>query len=317
MEYYYLGQTGLKVSKVCFGTLALGPLQGDICIDDSVALIDKALNLGINFYDTAELYKTYDRLGAAIKAFGRNSFVISTKSYAYDTETAKYSLDKALTEMNTDYIDIFSLHEQESKDTLRGHMKALEYLQKMKSEGVIKAIGISTHHIAAVEAATASNMIDVIHPIINVSGLGIQDGTLIEMEQAIDQAYEAGKGIYAMKALGGGNLINQADVCFDYIIKCFNRIHSVAIGMRTAEELEMNVLKLNHQEVPDVLQKKINTIQRKLLINDWCEMCGCCVDHCSYDALKMSHDKIDINTEKCVLCGYCGSWCPQLCIKII
>ncbi len=317
MEYNFLGQTDLKVSKLCFGTLALGPLQADINMDASVELIQEALKHGINFYDTAELYQTYDRLGAAIKAFGRNSFVISTKSYAYDEETAKRSLDQALSEMKTDYIDIFSLHEQESKDTLRGHMKALEYFQKMKSEGVIKAVGISTHHIAAVEAATVSNMIDVIHPIINVSGLGIQDGTRQQMEQAIKKAYKAGKGIYAMKVLGGGNLINQSDKCFDYILNHLDTMHSVAIGMRTSEEIKVNVLKFKLQEVPDELQNRVNTMQRQLLINYWCELCGRCVEHCSHEALKISNNKVNIDKEKCVLCGYCGSWCPQLCIKII
>lgn len=317
MEYKVLGQTGLEVSKLCFGTLALGPLQANLDIDACVELIDEALKQGINFYDTAELYKTYDRLGAAIKAFGRKPFIISTKSYAYDEETAKRSLDQALSEMKTDYIDIFSLHEQESKNTLRGHMKALEYFQEMKSQGVIKAVGISTHHIAAVKAATESSLIDVIHPIINVAGFGIQDGSLIEMEQAIQKAYNANKGIYAMKVLGGGNLINKADECFDYILKQFDYFHSAAIGMRTLEEIKVNALKFRGKEVPYELINRVNTTPRRLLINYWCELCGRCVEHCSHGALEILDQKIHINKEKCVLCGYCGSWCPQLCIKII
>lgn len=317
MEYNNLGQTNLKVSKLCFGTLSLGPLQANLDMATCTGLIREALDYGINFFDTAELYQTYDRLGAAIKEFGRQSFIISTKSYAYDEETAKRSLDKALTEMKTDYIDIFSLHEQESSHTIKGHTKALEYFQKMKSEGVIKAVGLSTHYIDAVNAGTDSPLIDVIHPIINISGLGIQDGTRLQMEQAIKKAYKAGKGLYAMKILGGGNLIDKAEECMDYILN-FDYIHSAAIGMRTSEEIKINALRFNHEIIPNELQNKVNQTPRRLLINFWCEACGRCVEHCSHNALTLSNNKkVVVNEEKCVLCGYCGSWCPQLCIKII
>lgn len=316
MEYNTLGNTDLKVSKLCFGTLSIGPLQANLDFDTSIQLFSEAIKNGINFFDTAELYKTYTHLAEAIACLGRKKFIISTKSYAYDEETAKRSLDKALTEMKTDYIDIFSLHEQESKETLRGHGKALEYFHQMKREGVIKAVGISTHHIAAVDAASQSNLIDVIHPIINIKGIGIQDGSIIQMEEAIKKAYEVGKGIYTMKALGGGNLITIADQCFDYILN-FKYLHSIAIGMRSLEEIKSNVLRFNNLSIPEELKNHIRNTPRNLLIDFWCELCGECVAHCSHNALKMSKDKVIVDKDKCVLCGYCGSWCPQFCIKII
>ena len=316
MELNDLGNTGLKVSKLCFGTLSMGPLQANLSIEEGAQLICEALKYGINFFDTAELYKTYPYLNYALKINKRQKFIISTKSYAYDEETAKYSLDKALNEMNTDYIDIFSLHEQESPETLRGHMKALEYFYKMKEKGIIKAIGLSTHHISAVLAGIQSPLIDVIHPIINFRGLGIQDGNITEMEEAIKKAYFDGKGIYAMKILGGGNLLKRSDECFNYILN-FKYLHSAAIGMRTIDEIKVNTLIFENSPVPDAMRKRISETKRRLLVDFWCELCGECVRHCSHNALEISEGKVVVDTSKCVLCGYCGSWCPQFCIKII
>lgn len=316
MIYNRLGNTNLSVSRLCFGTLSIGPLQANLTIEDGVNVISQAIENSINFFDAAELYQTYAFLRQAIKKYGREKFIISTKCYAYDEQTAEKSLQKALYELDTDYIDIFSLHEQESRETLRGHARALSYFKRKKEEGIIKAIGISTHHVEAVKAATQMNDIEVIHPILNRKGLGIQDGTLEDMILAVKEAYEAGKGIYAMKVLGGGNLINISDTCFDFILN-FPYIHSAAIGMKSIEEVNANTLKFENKEIPPELSETISRSNRRLLIDFWCENCGECIRHCSHHALESKDGKAQVIKERCVLCGYCGAWCPNFCIKII
>lgn len=316
MFYNNLGNTQLMVSKLCFGTLSIGPLQANLSIEDGTAVISHAVESGINFFDTAELYKTYGFLKEAVKKYGREKFIISTKCYAYDEATAEKSLAKALKEIDTDYIDIFSLHEQESEHTLRGHSEALNYFCKKKKEGIVRAIGISTHHVAAVKAAIRMNDIEVIHPILNCRGFGIQDGTLEEMIEAIKEAYTAGKGIYAMKILGGGNLINISDECFNFILN-FPYIHSAAVGMKSIQEVTANILRFQNKPVPAELLKKISNAKRRLIIDFWCQNCGECIKHCSHNALEKGKQKVHVIDEKCVLCGYCGAWCPNLCIKII
>nr|WP_250160229.1 aldo/keto reductase [Caloranaerobacter azorensis] len=127
---------------------------------------------------------------------------MATKSYSYSKETAEKSLLNALQKLETDYIDIFLLHEQESEHTIRGHYEAIEYFLKAKEKGLIRAFGISTHRVRAVLDSLKFKEIEVIHPIINKFGLGIQDGNSEEMIDAIRKAYEKGIGIYGMKPLG-------------------------------------------------------------------------------------------------------------------
>lgn len=316
MEYRILGNTGIKVSRMCFGGLTVGPLQANLSVEAGAEVIAEAFNRGVNFIDTAQLYKTYPYIKRALEITKRDDIVIASKSYAYDEETAKRSLDEALTELNIDKIGIFLLHEQESEHTLRGHYEALKYYLKMKEMGIIKAVGISTHTIRAVEAAAQMEEIDVIHPIINIKGIGIQDGSRDEMLKAIKKAYKNGKGIYGMKPIGGGNLIHSVEESLDYAIH-IDELHSIAVGMQTKEEVIANVLKFNGEKIPDEVIKKISKKPRKLHIDDWCEKCGSCVKHCKHQALQLINDQIVVDRNKCVLCGYCSSYCPQFCIKIV
>lgn len=316
MEYRLLGNTGIKVSRLCFGGLTVGPLQANLPIEKGALVIAEAFKQGVNFIDTAQLYETYPYIRRALEIYGKNDIVIATKSYAYDEETAKSSLNHALTELNVDKIDIFLLHEQESEHTLRGHYEALKYYLKMKEKGIIKAVGISTHTIRAVEVAADMKEIDVIHPIINKIGIGIQDGSRDEMLKAIHKAYKNGKGIYGMKPIGGGNLIHDASDSLDYAIG-IKQLHSIAVGMQTKEEVIANVLKFSGKKVSDKILSEISKKSRKLLIDFWCERCGNCVKHCKHQALSIVDDKIEVDKTKCVLCGYCSKYCPQFCIKIV
>ncbi|NLE25799.1 MAG: aldo/keto reductase, partial [Clostridiaceae bacterium] len=189
MEYRELGHTGLMVSRLCFGGLVIGPLQKNLSVEEGGEVIAEAFRLGVNFIDTADLYNTYKHIKRAMDITGVKP-VISSKSYAYDREGAKKTVDRALSELGLDSIGCFLMHEQESEHTIRGHREALDYYLELKQQGVIKAVGISTHYIAAVRAAANTPEIDVIHPITNINGLGICDGTMDEMLAAIKEAHD-------------------------------------------------------------------------------------------------------------------------------
>lgn len=315
MEYIKLGNTNIVVSKLCFGSLTISPLQSNLSISDGARVIEEAFDRGVNFIDTAELYENYCYIKEAISG-KRNNIVISTKSYAYSYKGAQNSLEKALKELNTDYIDIFSLHEQESEHTLRGHHEAIEYFIRAKEKGYIRAFGISTHYVACVKAALKYDDIEIIHPIYNKAGLGIVDGSVSDMGNAIKEAYNAGKGIYSMKPLGGGNLLSDVKESLEFVLGNPN-IHSTAVGMQSIEEVIYNTMIFEGKKVPEEVKDLINKKKRRLLIDFWCEGCGACVEACQQGALYLNNNRAEVITEKCVLCGYCSRRCKEFCIKII
>ena len=112
MHYTTLGKTGLKVSVAglgCGGNSRIG-LGTGLTEAQSVALVREALDLGVNFLDTANAYETEGVVGKAIKGRSRDSVVISTKSHASSAAAVLANLDNSLRQLDTDYVDVFHLH---------------------------------------------------------------------------------------------------------------------------------------------------------------------------------------------------------------
>lgn len=315
MEYRKLGSTNLTVSRLCFGALTIGPLQANLPLDEGANLICEANELGVNFVDTAEYYQNYSYINLALKK-AKNEIIIATKSYAYTYEGMKNSVEKARKEIGKDYIDIFMLHEQESKLTLEGHKEALNYLLEAKEKGIIKAVGVSTHTVEVVMAAADMPEFDVIQPLINFKGIGIKDGTAEDMLNAIEYAYNKGKGIYGMKCLGGGNLIKEKERAFEYVLN-IPYLHSIAVGIKSRYELIADICIFEGNKVPLEIENMLLKEKRKLIIEDWCEGCGKCTERCRYSAISIKGEKAYVDETKCILCGYCAGACPEFCIKII
>ena len=317
MEYRLLGRTGLTVSRLCFGTLTMGPLQSNLPLAEGAALLEEAYGYGVNFWDTAEHYQNYDYLRLALKKL-QVLPVIATKSYAYDREGARASLEKARREMDIDIVPLFLLHEQESALTLKGHQEALDFFLEAKAKGIIGAVGLSTHTIAAVRAAADWGGIDVLHAIVNYRGIGIKDGTIEEMLAALARAYQNGLGIYGMKALGGGHLIASAEKAFDFVLNC-SELHSFAVGISSSEELLVNLHYLRGSKPPSEIAQRLARKKRRLEIEEWCIGCGACVENCPQGALYLEETeppRAAVDASRCILCGYCGAYCPEFCIKI-
>ena len=146
MQMTTLGRSGLKVSRLCFGTLTMSPLQRNMPPEEGAKLLIHAYERGVRFLDTADLYGTYPHISLALK--DAPDYVISTKAYCYDEKTAREALERAFRGLGRDYVDLFMLHEQESLYTLRGHEEALVYLARQRELGHIGAVGVSTHFSA-------------------------------------------------------------------------------------------------------------------------------------------------------------------------
>ncbi len=311
----------IKVTKLCLGSLTVSPMQAALPLDRAAEVMAYAFDRGINFTDTAQYYENYHIVAAALKKCKAPEKVqISSKTYAYSRELAKAAVDEARLALDRDVIDIFMLHEQESLNTLRGHMDALDYLFECKSKGIIRAVGASMHHIAAVRGVITLTErgipFDVIHPIFNKAGIGIADGDILEMEEAVKKAHSLGIGTFAMKSLGGGHLYASAEEAFDFVLSK-DYIDSVAVGMQSEAEIDANISYFESKVFPSDAKAVLEKKKRTLLIEDYCEGCGACTERCTQNALKIENGRATVNMNKCVLCGYCSKVCPLFAIKVI
>ncbi len=151
MDYTTLGRTGLKVSVAglgCGGPSRLG-IRDNKSDVEAVALVRQALDLGVNFFDTAEVYGTEEVVGKAIAGIPRDRIVISTKKKFPLTDAndpageTKRSLEQSLRRLKTDYIDVYHAHGVEPEEYAYASTKLLPVLMKMREEGKIRFIAIS------------------------------------------------------------------------------------------------------------------------------------------------------------------------------
>ncbi|MGI5892199.1 MAG: aldo/keto reductase [Bacillota bacterium] len=313
MQYVQLGGTPFMVSRICFGVLTIGPLCADMPVKDGSQIIKEALKRGINFFDTAQYYQTYPYLCEALKDWNED-VVIASKSYATTPKEMRNALEAARKELNRDRIEIFLLHEQRSDQDIKDNMPVLEYLHEAKAKGLVGAVGISAHDVSAVRLAAQMPEIEVIHPMINKAGVGIRGGTLQEMIAAIEIAYSNNKGIYGMKAIGGGSLMKKAREMLNW---AFSRryLHSVAIGMKNKAEVATNIGWLMGENPQE--EKDLQLIDRNLVVEKYnlCTGCGKCVEACHQNALEIVDYQASWIKEKCLFCGYCIPACERFCLS--
>ena len=307
-----MGRTGISVSRLCFGALTLSQLQAALPIEKGAALIRLAMHQGVNCLDTAEYYQNYETICAAETE--PEQLRLITKCYAYDRQGAEESLNKALAQSGRMMIDVMMLHEQESEWTLRGHSEALDFFVEQKEKGTIKAVGVSTHYVACAKACADHPKVDVIEAICNPAGLGIPDGTQDEMNAALARAHLNGKGIIAMKPLGGGHFSTNATASLEYAMS-LEFIDSIALGMQTEAEVRLNAAIFNGLPCEPFMES-VHRQPRRLHIADWCIGCGACVHRCANKALSIVNGRACVNTDACALCGYCAGACKEFCIKV-
>lgn len=316
MKKVTLGNTGICINPLVYGTLPLGPLQAAVSPAEGGRLIRYALERGVNLLDTAELYQTYPHIRAALDGYSGEVFIAS-KTHANTAELARTHVERALRELGVERLDIVHLHGARVADPFTDRAEVIAELVKMKGEGKIAHVGLSAHYISAVRKAVEHPEIEVVHPLINRTGMGIIDGTAEEMAGAIAACAAAGKGIYAMKALAGGNLISSARESLRYVLG-LPGVHGLAIGMLSEAEIEGNLALFERDEADERLWDELEGRRRKLTIMQaFCKGCGACVPACTNDALQIVDGKAEVDDDNCILCGYCGAACPEFMIRVV
>ena len=311
MKYKRLGKTGIEVSEVGFGVLTVGASQLNLDVDEGAKVIRYALSKGFNFLDTAQYYDTYRFIRKALEGTDYNP-VICSKSLDYTYEDMEYAIKEALEALNRDYIDIFLMHEVREGSDLDDRAGAWQCLIDYKEKGIVKAIGISTHHVDVTERAADIPEMDIIFPLINYASLGIRKGsgygTCEEMEAAIRKASDKGIGIFSMKTFGGGNLTGTYQKALDYGRSVYG-VNSLMVGFGKVSEVDqmLDYLegRMDKDFQPDVSKKRIRIDQSD------CEGCGACKERCPNHAIYWNENGLaDVNHNICLTCGYCAPVCP-------
>ncbi|GAB4339095.1 MAG: aldo/keto reductase [Candidatus Abyssubacteria bacterium] len=316
MKRVALGNTGVEVSELCFGTLTMSWLQTNMPPDDGSAVIARALDLGVDFIDTAQAYRTYEHVAKAIHGRACKP-VIATKSHATTYDDMKSAVDEALSAMGLDLIDIFLLHLIRSEEHYRERTGALDCLLEYKQKGLIRAIGLSTHTIEGIRPALDHPEIQVVLPCVNRKGLGINDAELDDLLPILRRLRSMGKGVYAMKPLGGGHLFTEVESSLNFV-RGLGAVDSLAVGMKSVAEVEMNACIFNNRPVPPDVRERARQVSKKLIIyHRICQGCGSCVERCDQGALSIVDEKAVVDESKCILCGYCAEECPVFGIRIV
>ena len=153
MKYSKLGNSDLKVSRLCVGCMSFGNPDSNfhswtLNADESEELVKRALDLGINFFDTANIYSSgtsEEYLGKAIKNnVARDKVVLATKVYFNEGKLTKEAIlreiDGSLKRLGTDYVDLYIIHRFDYDTPIEETMEALDSLVKA---GKVKALGAS------------------------------------------------------------------------------------------------------------------------------------------------------------------------------
>lgn len=152
MDYTTLGKTGLKVSVAglgCGGPSRLGMRNDPQSANHAVAIVKQALDLGVNFLDTAQNYGTEPIVGKAIAGVPRERLVISTKKTLPDHSHADpegeviKGLEQSLKQLGSDYIDVYHLHGVEPADYQFAKDRLMAAMRRLKEQGKIRFIGVT------------------------------------------------------------------------------------------------------------------------------------------------------------------------------
>ena len=312
-----LGRTGLRVSRLGMGVLPIGPNQRSLPVERGAQIIAHALARGINFIDTAEYYRAYDYIKKALRGGGEDA-VICSKSLASDRCGMARALEAARRALNRDTIDVFLLHEVRAGQFAE-RAAAWDFLCEARERGLIKAAGVSTHNVDVAAAMAAVPECDAVFALVNYAGLGVRRGdgpaAAAEMEEALRLCRDAGKGVFSMKAFGGGNLTVDYQRALGYALS-LSQVDSVMIGFSAEKEIDEAIDfltgKMPASYAPDVSRK------RMMIEEDSCEGCGRCLKACQSGAIYYGKRGLArIDEQKCLTCGYCAPVCPVRAIVLL
>jgi predicted aldo/keto reductase-like oxidoreductase len=270
MRAVRLGKTGLAVSRVGFGGI---PIQR-LTEAEAVRLVQRCLDLGVTFLDTANGYTTSEeRIGRAITG-RRDGIILATKSAARDGAKAQEHLELSLRRLNVETIDLWQFHNVssfEAYEQILGPGGAMEVAHRALEAGKIRHVGITSHFLdVALEAVPSGHFETVQFPFNFV--------TNEPADKLVPMARTHDVGFIAMKPLGGG-LLDDANLAIKYLLQFDNVVPDP--GIEKVCEIE---------EIADIVAGswKLSAKEKK----------------------RIEQIRAEIGTRFCRRCDYCQP-CPQ------
>jgi aryl-alcohol dehydrogenase-like predicted oxidoreductase len=272
LPYRTLGKTGLKVTPV-------GCAAGAIPNPD---LLARALDMGVNYYDTARIYgqgKSEEILGRAIKG-KRNKIVLASKTYSNTKETILKDIETSLRTLGTDYLDVYHQHSRHTPEEITDEM--IETMELVKQQGKTRFIGVSTHDPnAMVDFILKVGKFDVVQTTYSYAiGAPYRDG-------AISKLHNAGIGVVAMKVViatatpkgdTGNHLSNEGGLAAIKWVLNNPAISTTVPWSETMDELEINFRAMTEEYTPE--DEKLLFARSEEIREIYCRMCFQCKGKC-------------------------------------
>lgn len=240
-----LGRSGLKVSIVGVGTGSIGyARQSNQTRLGQVAftrLMRHAFDRGINFFDLADSYGSHPFFRNAMHGVARAAYVVQTKTDSRDPVQARKDIDRFLTELNTDYIDSLIVHCVTEANWPARFRGVLDVFSEAQQQGKVRAVGVTCHSLAALEAAAASDWVQVNQVRWNPRGAHM-DAEVERARTLFRQMRAKGQGMIGMKVVGqgdivqGGRALSAAD-CFRFQIES-GVVDAFVVGVERIEHVE-------------------------------------------------------------------------------
>ena len=296
--------------------------------NEAIKVIHRAMELGVNFIDTAAGYgDSEERIGKALVG-RRDQVIIATRSGRRSKAEATAELERSLKRLRTDVIDIWQFHNISSAEKyaqVTGPGGSLEAAQEALQAGQIRHIGISSHTLEVAQKIVPSGCFEMILFPLNF----VNDEAAQEL---LPMAKEYDVGFVAMKPFAGGRL-RDANLTIKYLLQ-FDDVVPVP-GIETVEEIEeiVSVVEGPWEIMPEE-QQEIDRIRDELGTR-FCQWCGYCMPSCPQEIdipglinsqvtwdLWPHEQWFDRQTSKaesgktCIECGTCEEKCPyQLPIR--
>jgi aryl-alcohol dehydrogenase-like predicted oxidoreductase len=246
-EVVQLGNTGIKVTRVGFGTGMQGGRHSSNQVrlgkEQFETLLKQAYDRGCRLFDCADMYGSHPYIIPALKGIPRDKFTIVSKMMIWnpspeENEKPLVTIDRFLKELNTDYIDLLLLHCMMAPDWNKTLKSYMDGMSQAKAKGKVRALGVSCHSIDALNTAAAEPWVESVHARINAAGVDM-DGSPDEVVPVLRKIHDAGKGVVGMKLIGQGEFrddrkLREQSADFVLNLGCVN---AMVVGFESLDEI--------------------------------------------------------------------------------